>query len=113
MAGDSLSLLASANQFFSPQYSLQLILDMLRPYRLVPLLEAVCTYANYNTDGLMNQSVFSNKQIPLPEAQKLFRVYPFIPVEGDLVYDCYAMLSICPNWETVRSTKQYHIRFGL
>lgn len=45
MAGDSLSLLASANQFFSPQYSLQLILDMLRPYRLVPLLETVCTYA--------------------------------------------------------------------
>lgn len=60
----------------------------------------------------MNINVFKDKQIPLIEAQKLFRVYPYIPVEGDLVYSCRDVLCLCPNWDLVSSTKPYQIRQG-
>lgn len=57
-------------------------------------------------------SVFKNTSILLPEAQKLFRIYPFIFVEYDIVYDVFDILSSCQTWESVANTKPYTIKPG-
>ena len=58
-------------------------------------------------------SIFKNKSIQLQSAQKLFRTYPFIPVEYDIVYDTFSVLKQCDEWSLVESTKPYSIRIGL
>lgn len=46
------------------------------------------------------------------EIQKQFRVFPFIPVEYDLVYDVFEVLKLAPSWEQVEGTKPYTIKQG-
>ena len=61
----------------------------------------VLDFANTKTN------VFKNNKIQQTEAQKLFRVFPFVYVENDIVYDVFAVLSSCQHWETVASTKAF------
>lgn len=56
--------------------------------------------------------MFRSRVIALAEAQKLFRVYPFVPVEYELVYSAFDVLELSPTWDTVASTKPYTLRPG-
>lgn len=58
------------------------------------------------------QSVFKNPAINLTDAQKLFRIYPYVFVENDIVYDVFAVLSTCKTWDTVANTKPYTVKRG-
>ena len=61
--------------------------------------------------SITNDSVFRNRVIALVEAQKL-RVYPFVPVEYELVYSAFDVLELAPTWDTVAGTKPYTVRPG-
>ena len=56
--------------------------------------------------------MFRSRVIALAEAQKLFRVYPFVPVEYELVYSAFDVLELAPTWGTVAGTKSYTVRPG-
>lgn len=62
--------------------------------------------------SITNDSVFRSRVIALAEAQKLFRVYPFVPVEYELVYSAFDVLALAPTWDTVAGTKPYTVRPG-
>ena len=62
--------------------------------------------------SITNDSVFRSRVIALAEAQKLFRVYPFVPVEYELVYSAFDVLELAPTWGTVAGTKSYTVRPG-
>ena len=57
-------------------------------------------------------SVFRDKLVHLADAQKLFRVYPFIPVDFEVVYSVFAVLQRAPSWPEVAGTKPYTVREG-
>lgn len=57
-------------------------------------------------------SVFRDRLLRLTDAQKLFRVFPFIPVDFELVYSVFAVLHRAPSWPEVAGTKPYTVRQG-
>lgn len=58
-------------------------------------------------------SVFRDKLIRLTDAQKLFRVYPYIPVDFEVVYSVFAVLQRISSWSEVAGTKPYTVREGM
>ena len=51
--------------------------------------------------------IFKSRTVRLVEIQKQFRVYPFVPVEFDLVYDVFEILQMAPSWSQVEGSKPY------
>ena len=62
--------------------------------------------------SITNDSVFRSRVVSLAEAQKIFRVYPFVPVEYELVYSAFDILKLAPTWSIVADTKPYTMRRG-
>ena len=48
-----------------------------------------------------------NQNIQLADAQKLFRIYPYLFVEFDIVYDVFEVLQSCSSWGLVANKKEY------
>lgn len=90
---------------------LPLILCIFVLYRFYSTSSVIASLFQWHSDSISpDLCIFKSKSVRLVEIQKQFRVYPFIPVEYDLVYDVFEVLQLAPSWGQVEGTKPYTIK---